>query len=214
MFCRYFHNLLHCLQASGDGLVKSFTHTPADFTIAATKPGLVASAQLSVIIKAENGETADPSIDDSGDGNYNISYTATVAGDYHVCICFEDQHIPGSPFRATVLERPDPEKCIVKGSCLAPDALRLAGDPLELAVLTKDAGHGKLRVTAIGPDNQPTRASLQESTDVDGEVSVSIETKHPGDYTVNVLWNDEPIPNSPFRFNVLRRLTASDMEVR
>ena len=46
------------------------------------------------------------------------------------------------------------------------------------------------------------------------EVLVHFNANAPGKYVLNIFWNDEHIPQSPFLFNVLRRLTAADIQVR
>ena len=94
---------------------------------------------------------------------------------------------------------------------MSPDAELITGDPLDIGVTTKDAGHGKLTVSATGPSNDPVKAYLSEKDN--GKTSVHVETKEVGQYTVNIFWNEKHIPQSPFTLNVSKRLTADDMQV-
>ena len=198
------------LQASGDGLVKGFTNTPAKFTINAVKANLHTNGQLTITVGGKS-VTVEPTITDENNGKYNVTYTPRTAEDYRIAICYEEKHIPGSPFRATILEQADASKCIAEGDCLSPTGDLVDGDPLDMTVTTKDAGHGKLHVTATGPGNKPTNTFLAERED--GKVGVRVESQSPGRYVVNVLWNDKHIPKSPFTFDLIKRLTAADMQV-
>lgn len=183
---------------------------PASFTVNGVKAGLFASGQLTIGV---TGKKTKPKaqVKDDGGGKYSVTYKPSEPDDHQIAICYLKQHIPGSPFRATILEQPAAASCVAHGGCLAKKPPLIHGDPLEMFVTTKKAGHGRLRATAIGPDHKPAGVFLAEEKD--REVAVRVETKTFGPYTVNVLWNDEHIPRSPFQLEMTRRLTAADMSV-
>ena len=198
------------LQAEGEGLTKAFTAVPAEFTIDAVKAGLHTSCDLTVTIGNDDAPI-EPSVTDAGDGKYKVIYTASKAKDHLITIQYKGMHIAGSPFRATVLENPDVSKCEAEGNCLEPGADIFNGDPLDIAVATCDAGEGKLRASAVGPGGNQLPVFLAEQED--GKVMARVNTNDPGDYLVNIFWNESHIPRSPFKLTVLRRLTAADIKV-
>ena len=200
--------MLSQLTASGEGLKEALVLSPTEFQLSAGEPGLTEEGQLQVEVQAVQDEAA-VDITDSGDGNYTITYVAPSSGQYLINVLYGGEHMPGSPFRSIVQPRPDATKCEVTG--LEADAQHVAGDPIEVSVSTKDAGHGVLKVTARGPGDKQARVFMAKD---DTEHSIRIDTGLPGKYTVNVLWSNEPVTGSPFQVNVSSRLTPQQMQVR
>ena len=158
---KLFFLFLRSVQATGDGLVKGLTTQPAKFTVNAVKPGLHDNGKLTIGVKSGN-TSPEVTIVDAGSGTYEVAYIPTKPDDFHVSICYMEKHIPGSPFRATILKQPDSSKCIAHGDCLSPDAKIDHSEPVDVTVATKDAGHGKLHATATGPDENPIEVFLNE----------------------------------------------------
>lgn len=57
---------------------------------------------------------------DNGDGTCNVAYLPTESGDYTINITFDDRHIFGSPFQATVVAPPNLRQIKVLGSGIQP----------------------------------------------------------------------------------------------
>lgn len=74
----------------------------------------------------------------------------------------------------------------------------LVGDPAEFTIDTKGAGTGGLGLTVEGP----TEAKIECSDNGDGTCSVSYLPTEPGDYLVNILFENVHIPGSPFRADI------------
>lgn len=74
----------------------------------------------------------------------------------------------------------------------------LVGNPAEFTIDTKGAGTGGLGLTVEGP----TEAKIECSDNGDGTCSVSYLPTEPGDYLVNILFEEVHIPGSPFRADI------------
>lgn len=74
----------------------------------------------------------------------------------------------------------------------------LVGNPAEFTIDTKGAGTGGLGLTVEGP----TEAKIECSDNGDGTCSVSYLPTEPGDYVVNILFEEVHIPGSPFKADI------------
>lgn len=72
------------------------------------------------------------------------------------------------------------------------------GNPAEFTIDTKGAGTGGLGLTVEGP----TEAKIECSDNGDGTCSVSYLPTEPGDYLVNILFEEVHIPGSPFKADI------------
>ncbi|KAK1799532.1 hypothetical protein P4O66_000414 [Electrophorus voltai] len=74
----------------------------------------------------------------------------------------------------------------------------LVGSSAEFTIDTKGAGTGGLGLTVEGP----TEAKIECSDNGDGTCSVSYLPTEPGEYLVNILFEDIHVPGSPFCANI------------
>lgn len=81
----------------------------------------------------------------------------------------------------------------------------LVGNPAEFSIDTTGAGTGSLGLTVEGP----TEAKIECSDNGDGTCSVSYMPTEPGEYLVNVLFQEVHVPGSPFRAHIQRPLDPS-----
>lgn len=70
--------------------------------------------------------------------------------------------------------------------------------PAEFSIDTKGAGTGGLGLTVEGP----TEAKMECSDNGDGTCSVSYLPTEPGEYLINILFEDVHIPGSPFHADI------------
>ena len=56
-------------------------------------------------IAVEGPSKAEVEFKDRKDGSCHVSYVVEEPGEYSVGIRFNDQHIPGSPYKVTVLKK-------------------------------------------------------------------------------------------------------------
>lgn len=87
----------HKVRAAGLGLIKGEVNIPADFNIYTREAGAGALA-----IAIEGPAKAEINFQDRKDGTCGVSYVCPEPGDYQISIKFNDEHIPESPFTATI----------------------------------------------------------------------------------------------------------------
>ncbi|KAG7270230.1 hypothetical protein CRUP_013947 [Coryphaenoides rupestris] len=85
----------------------------------------------------------------------------------------------------------------------------VVGSPALFSIDTKGAGTGGLGLTVEGP----TEAKIECSDNGDGTCSVSYLPTEPGDYLVNILFEEVHVPGSPFRADVLMPFDPSQVVV-
>uniref|UniRef100_A0A8C2WE17 Filamin B n=1 Tax=Cyclopterus lumpus TaxID=8103 RepID=A0A8C2WE17_CYCLU len=124
-----------------------------------------------------------------------VRYTPTEEGVHAVNVSYDGHPVPGSPFPVEAQLPPDPSKVKAFGPGLKGG---LVGDSAEFTIDTKGAGTGGLGLTVEGP----TEAKIECSDNGDGTCSVSYLPTEPGDYLVNILFEEVHIPGSPFKADV------------
>ncbi|KAL1007835.1 hypothetical protein UPYG_G00092250 [Umbra pygmaea] len=120
-----------------------------------------------------------------------VKYIPREEGQYAVEVTYDGHPIPGSPFPVEATLPPDPSKVKAFGPGLKGG---LVANPAEFTIDTKGAGPGGLGLTVEGP----TEAKIECSDNGDGTCSVSYLPTEPGEYLVNILFEDTHIPGSPF----------------
>uniref|UniRef100_A0A667XLF9 Filamin B n=1 Tax=Myripristis murdjan TaxID=586833 RepID=A0A667XLF9_9TELE len=124
-----------------------------------------------------------------------VRYKPTEEGVHAVNVSYDGHPIPGSPFPVEAQLPPDPSKVKAFGPGLKGG---LVGNPAEFTIDTKGAGTGGLGLTVEGP----TEAKIECSDNGDGTCSVSYLPTEPGDYLVNILFEDVHVPGSPFKADI------------
>ncbi|KAM4583192.1 filamin B a isoform 1-T1 [Fundulus diaphanus] len=124
-----------------------------------------------------------------------VRYTPTEEGVHAVNVTYDGHPVPGSPFAVEAQLPPDPSKVKAFGPGLKGG---LVANPAEFTIDTKGAGTGGLGLTVEGP----TEAKIECSDNGDGTCSVSYLPTEPGEYLVNILFEDVHIPGSPFRADI------------
>ncbi|XP_076125415.1 filamin B a [Alosa pseudoharengus] len=124
-----------------------------------------------------------------------VKYVPKEEGVYTVEVCYDGNPVPGSPFPVEAQLPPDPSKVKAFGPGLKGG---LVGNPAEFTIDTKGAGTGGLGLTVEGP----TEAKIECSDNGDGTCSVSYLPTEPGEYLVNILFEDTHIPGSPFHADI------------
>jgi filamin len=185
--------------ATGDGLKHGIATQKTTFTIICSDAGLLEKDVLKVDVK---GVKTHPEVVlvDNNNGCYTVEYTAPIPGAYVAAILYHGRHIQGSPFKITVDSGPDASKCKAYGPALHPNALAIAGSPLEFFVDTASAGYGNLKVYIQGPGDYKPRVFMAD--DEKGIYSIKFDAMKAGKYFILVVWSEKHIPNSPFKIRV------------
>nr|2DI9_A Chain A, Filamin-B [Homo sapiens] len=110
-------------------------------------------------------------------------------------VTYDGHPVPGSPYTVEASLPPDPSKVKAHGPGLEGG---LVGKPAEFTIDTKGAGTGGLGLTVEGP----CEAKIECSDNGDGTCSVSYLPTKPGEYFVNILFEEVHIPGSPFKADI------------
>ncbi|XP_014206619.1 filamin-A [Copidosoma floridanum] len=122
---------------------------------------------------------------------YLVSFTPSEPGEHLIGVSFAGEPIPGYPHRMICVESYEPGRVRADGPGLSHG---LVGRPAEFLIDTRGAGQGGLGVTVEGP----CEAVINCRDNGDGTCGVAYLPTEPGDYTVNITFNDQHIPGSPF----------------
>ena len=196
--------------ATGPGLKHGISTQPATFTIMSNEVGLLDKNALKVSVIGVQSH-AEVTVKDKNNGCYEVNYVAPTAGAYIASVSFYDRQIPGSPFKINVVPGPDATKCRTYGPALHPNAMHIAGTPLELNVDCSEGGYGMLRVYVQGPNDYRPRIFMAD----DGKCvySIKFDAMRAGKYFVVIAWAENHIPGSPFKLRVHPAANASKVKV-
>lgn len=185
----------HKVHAAGPGLQQGVTYSPNDFSIYTREAG---AGGLSIAI--EGPSKAEIDFEDRKDGSCGVSYRVTEPGEYQCSIRFNDEHVPGSPFRVVINESMErtyfsPEMRQLSVATVQDRGLSI-GRPTAFTVnYTGMTGH--LRAYVVSPSGVHTDAYVHQ-VDVD-QHAVRFTPSENGPHLVHVLMDERPIPGSPFR---------------
>ncbi|XP_014220678.1 filamin-A isoform X3 [Trichogramma pretiosum] len=159
-------------------------------------PGLT-SFNLSATVTSPGNVTEDAEIKEIEDTLYAVGFVPKELGVHIVSVRYKDMHIPGSPFQFTVgpLRDGGAHRVHAGGSGLERGE---QGQPCEFNVWTREAGAGNLAISVEGP----CKADIDFKDRKDGSCYVSYVVSEPGEYRVGIKFNDQHIPDSPFKLYV------------
>ncbi|XP_055692658.1 filamin-A isoform X2 [Lutzomyia longipalpis] len=185
--------------ASGPGLERGIVGQPAEFMIDTRGAG-----QGGLGVTVEGPCEAAINCRDNGDGTCNVAYLPTEIGDYSVNITFNDQHIRGSPFQAIILPQPNLNKIKVSGIGIQPHGVIMnAGTDftVDMSKVGADVDAKKLVCSVFDP-----RGNILPSKIVHGNTSDTFQIMYTpfeaGRHTIELLYDNVPIPGSPFVVHV------------
>uniref|UniRef100_A0A674D179 Filamin C n=1 Tax=Salmo trutta TaxID=8032 RepID=A0A674D179_SALTR len=165
------------VRAEGPGLNKTGVEvgTPTHFTIF-TKGAGKAKPEVQFTAAGLKGEAVrDFEIIDNHDYSYTVKYTAVQQGQMTISVTHGGDPIPKSPFNITVV-----------------------GKDQEFSINTKGAGgQGEVAVKMTSPSGRPIPCKL-ESDAANGAHSVKYIPPEEGPYKVDVSYDGNPVPGSPF----------------
>ena len=107
-----------------------------------------------------------------------------------------EREVPNSPFSVSVT---DPLMCRVYGPGV--EEKQVAGEETHIMVDTTKAGDGLLVVNPCGADQVPLKYTLKEEQR--GVFVIKYTPIDAGEMTVNILLDDQNVPNSPFSVSVV-----------
>lgn len=129
-----------------------------------------------------------------------VNFTPMELGEYLMSISFGGEPLRGTPYRLMCTNGGggvggggDNLGCV---QATGPGLERgVVNTPAEFMIDTRGAGQGGLGVTVEGP----CEAAINCRDNGDGTCSVAYLPTEVGDYSINITFNDEHIPGSPFQ---------------
>ncbi|KAI5640019.1 hypothetical protein NE865_07590 [Phthorimaea operculella] len=156
-------------------------------------PGIT-SFDLGATVTSPGGVSEDAEIQEVEDGLYSVHFVPKELGVHTVSVKYRDIHIPGSPFQFTVGPLKDSGAHLVKAGGTGLERGE-AGRFNEFNVWTREAGAGQLAISLEGP----SKAEIDFRDRKDGSCDVSYKVEEPGEYRIGLKFNEQHIPDSPFK---------------
>ncbi|XP_072922819.1 filamin-C isoform X2 [Hemitrygon akajei] len=185
--------------ASGPGLERGKVGEAGTFTVDCSKAG---EADLTIEIISETGVKAEVHIQNNSDGTYTITYIPPFHGMYTITIKYGGHAVPKFPARVRVDPAIDTAAVKVFGPGIEPRGV-LREVTTEFTVdcraINKTGGnHVKIRI--VNPSGAMTDSYIKDKGD--GTYHVEYTAYEDGMHMIEVLYDDVPIPKSPFRVGV------------
>ena len=134
---------------------------------------------------------------DEGSSRYNVTLRAKEADEYYISILWGEEHVPGSPFKLPIEEKPRAERV----RCTSPDFTVNSTAPISLVADTELAGAGELTAVCVGKKVGAVATHVTRTEP--HKYSVSFTPVEVDDYSLSVLWSGANVNKSPFRINLL-----------
>ncbi|XP_043802399.1 filamin-A isoform X2 [Apis laboriosa] len=194
------------VRASGPGLSHGVVNKPAEFVIDTRGAG-----QGNLGVTVEGPCEAAINCRDNGDGTCSVAYLPTEIGDYGINITFNEKHIPGSPFQAIVVKDVDVSKIKVTGTGIQPNG-PCVNRATEFTVDARALAKGKNEIDKVSCRiNNPSGNTTEKviALQSDGTYCVSYVPFEEGPHTIDIRYDNVPVPGSPFSVNVQYRSDPS-----
>ena len=143
------------------------------------------------------GVKPDVIVMEEGSSRHNVSFRAREANEYYVSIMWGEEHVPGSPFKLPVEDKPRAERV----RCTSPDFTVNSTATISLEADTELAGAGELTAICVGKKVGAVATHITSSEP--NKHSISFTPPSVDDYSLSVLWSGDNVNKSPFRINLL-----------
>uniref|UniRef100_A0A3Q1HD57 Filamin C, gamma b (actin binding protein 280) n=1 Tax=Acanthochromis polyacanthus TaxID=80966 RepID=A0A3Q1HD57_9TELE len=183
------------VRADGPGLNRTGVEVgkPTHFTIY-TKGAGKAKPEVHFTGAAKGDAVRDFEIIDNHDYSYTVRYTALQQGNMSITVCHGGDPIPKSPFSISVAPPLDLSRVKVQNLNNKVDV----GKDQEFSISTRGAGgQNKLDVKITSPSRRPIPCKL-ESGSANELHSVKYIPPEEGTYRVDISYDGNPVPGSPF----------------
>lgn len=191
----------------GDGLHHGIEDKPAFFYV----DSQMMNGNLEVNIEGPQHFTKNH-IERQSDGSYIVKYTPVEVGLFKIFVKWNGKEIPGSPFISYIV---NPEKIKIVGGWQSildyHNVLNLRlYEEKTINFDTSEAGPGTLSSTIVAPNNAklPLRLSNQGSI-----YSLSFTALYEGEYMIHLLWDNQPLPNTPILAKTSQQSDLNKIEI-
>ncbi|CAG0912726.1 unnamed protein product [Notodromas monacha] len=167
-------------------------------------------AQTDVKVVSPSGAIASTHVIPTYEGCL-VNFTPTEPGDYKISVFYAGELVPSGPKKFKATPGSDSSKVRAYGPGLEGGTTDKAA---EFMIDTRGAGQGGLGVTIEGP----SEAAINCRDNGDATCSVAYLPTVPGEYVVNITFNDNHVPGSPFNVKIkpdpMRQITVSGKGVQ
>ncbi|XP_061423004.1 filamin-A-like [Lethenteron reissneri] len=186
--------------ASGRGLERCKMGEPATFNVDCSKAG---DGDLAVDVLSDSGMRADVKTRRGPDGLHAVTFTPVTHGPHTVSLTYGGKPVPRFPAKVAVDPAVDTSGIKVSGPGVEERGVfceATTGFTVDARALGR-AGNGARVVTRVtGPSGAMMDAPVKAKGD--GTYAVEYTPCEIGVHTVDVLFEDTPVPRSPFRIAV------------
>jgi len=167
-------------------------------------PG-ISVADLDAMVTSPSGKSTKANVSEEEEGLYAVNFVPYELGIHTVTVRYRDVDIPGSPFQFTVgpLQDSGAHRVHAGGPGLARG---VEGEPAEFNVWTREAGPGSLAISVEGP----SKAQIDFLDRKDGSCYVSYVVDEAGEYSVGIRFNEQHIPDSPYKVFIIPKSDHAD----
>nr|XP_012149362.1 PREDICTED: filamin-A isoform X3 [Megachile rotundata] len=144
---------------------------------------------LEVNVEGPNGQAVPAQVTDNKDTTCSVAFTPRVVGEHRISVSHRNVPVIGSPFSCKVYD--------VTAIKVKDAKYGVIGMPVTFLVETSQAGPGNLEVTVNG-GRVPTSAQAQGPH----TYAISFTPREPIIHTVDLRFNGEDVPGSPFSCQV------------
>merc|ERR1712110_937915 len=182
----------HRVHAGGPGLERGIQGQAADFNVWTREAG-----HGSLAIAVEGPSKAEVEFKDRKDGSCHVSYVVEEPGEYSVGIRFNDQHIPGSPYKVYIMpSADDAERVRMSNMADGPVAM----DIPQTMILNMNGADGDVECKIVAPSGREDDCFITPLGN--GEHTVRFVPKEEGIHHLHAKLNGIHIPGSPFKLEV------------
>nr|CAH7749585.1 unnamed protein product [Callosobruchus chinensis] len=160
-------------------------HKPS--TLLVNHPGRLEDIEVNV--EGPGGQAVPTQVQPIAEGQFRAEFVPRVVGEHRVAVSVKGQPVAGSPFAAKAYD--------VNAIRVKEPARGVVGKPVTFLVETSQAGPGNLEVTVNG-GLVPTSAQAQGPH----TYAISFTPREPSVHSVELRFNGQDVPGSPFRCNV------------
>ncbi|XP_033320744.1 filamin-A isoform X4 [Bombus bifarius] len=187
------------LSAYGPGLEKGVkSNIPTHFIVDCREVG---SGELRVNIKDSDNKEIPFSLSDNKDGTHTITYVAREPGTCSVNLNYGGLNAPQCPIKVNVESHIDISEVKVEGLAQSPCVNRATEFTVDARALPKAKNdHDKLSCIINNPSGNTTEKVI--ALQRDGTYCVSYKPFEEGPHTIDIRYDNIPVPGSPFTVNV------------
>ena len=166
--------------------------SPVWMSVDTSKAG---AGKLTATCNGDKSGTVPCTVTDEGAGKQRVAFNPPAPDVYWVNVYWNDTEVPRSPFRVSTIPT-DAGRVRVDG----PHYPQMHEGPVTAVCDVSNAGDGKLTASCFSKEYG--EVPVQVSEESGGKVDVQFAPPGRGHYKLNVMWQDDDVPGSPFNISL------------